>query len=69
MLAWGIALALVLRLIFILVGAALLSAFHLTFYVFGALLLYTAWKLIRHDSTEIEPEHNPALQLCASGCR
>jgi tellurite resistance protein TerC len=62
-LAWGIALALVLRLIFILVGAALLSSFHFTFYVFGALLLYTAWKLIRHDSTEIEPEHNPALKL------
>ena len=44
-------------------GAALLTAFHVTFYVFGVLLLYTAWKLARHDDTEIEPEHNPALQL------
>jgi TerC family integral membrane protein len=62
-LAWGIALALVLRLGFILAGAALLDAFHATFYAFGALLLYTAWKLIRHDDAEIEPEHNPALRL------
>ena len=62
-LSWGIALALVLRLIFILLGAALLDAFHATFYVFGAILLYTAWKLARHDDAEIHPEHNPALRL------
>ena len=62
-LTWGIALALVLRLVFILVGAAMLDAFHATFYVFGALLLYTAWKIARHDDTEIEPEHNPALRI------
>ena len=63
MLAWGIILALVLRLIFILLGAALLDAFHITFYFFGVLLLYTAWKLARHDDAEIEPEHNPALKF------
>jgi tellurite resistance protein TerC len=61
-LAWGIMLALGLRLIFIVLGAALLDTFHVTFYVFGALLLYTAWKLARHDDTEIEPEHNPLLK-------
>ena len=61
-LAWGIMLALVLRLIFIMLGAALLDAFHITFYVFGALLLYTAWKLARHDDAEVEPEHNPLLK-------
>src|SRR3712207_7329144 len=32
-LTWGIALALVLRLIFILIGAALLATFHATLYV------------------------------------
>jgi tellurite resistance protein TerC len=42
-------LALVLRLIFILIGAALLDAFHITFYIFGVLLIYTAWKLARHS--------------------
>src|SRR3954453_12061236 len=48
-LSWGIILALLLRLIFILIGAALLDAFHVTFYVFGALLIYTAFKLARHS--------------------
>jgi TerC family integral membrane protein len=61
-LAWGIMLALFLRLIFIILGAALLDAFHVTFYVFGALLLYTAWKLARHDDVEVDPEHNPLLK-------
>ena len=55
--------AAVLRLIFILIGAALLDAFHITFYIFGVLLIYTAWKLARHDDAEIEPEHNPALKF------
>ncbi len=62
-LAWGIGLALLLRLIFILLGAALLDAFHITFYAFGLLLIYTAWKLATHDETDIEPEHNPALKM------
>jgi tellurite resistance protein TerC len=62
-LGWGIALALVLRLVFILAGTILLSSLHATFYAFGALLLYTAYKLARHDDTDIEPEHNPALRL------
>ena len=62
-LSWGIALALVLRLVFILLGAALLDAFHVTFYLFGALLIYTAWKLAHHDDTDVEPEHNPALRF------
>jgi tellurite resistance protein TerC len=61
-LAWGIALALVLRLLFILIGAALLAHFHATFYLFGALMLYTAYRLARHDATDVEPERNPALR-------
>jgi tellurite resistance protein TerC len=62
-LAWGIALALVLRLVFIVSGTLLLTSLHATFYAFGALLLYTAYKLARHEDAEIEPEHNPALRL------
>jgi tellurite resistance protein TerC len=61
-LSWGIMLALVLRLVFILLGAALLDAAHVTFYAFGVLLLYTAWKLARHDGEKVEPERNPALR-------
>jgi len=62
-LSWGIVLALLLRLVFILAGAALLDAFHVTFYFFGLLLLYTAWKLARHEDTDIDPEHNPAFRF------
>jgi len=62
-LGWGIVLALGLRLVFILAGAALLHAFDATFYFFGALLLYTAYKLARHDDVRIEPDRNPALRV------
>ena len=62
-LSWGIVLALLLRLAFILAGAALLDAFHATFYLFGALLLYTAYRLARHADEEVQPEHNPVLRL------
>jgi tellurite resistance protein TerC len=62
LLGWGIALAVVLRLVFILLGAALLDAFHATFYVFGALLLYTAWKLARHEDSQVDPGRNPVVR-------
>jgi tellurite resistance protein TerC len=55
-------LALALRLVFILAGAALLDAFHATFYVFGALLLYTAYRLARHADEEVDPSRNPLLR-------
>jgi tellurite resistance protein TerC len=62
-LSWGIALALALRLVFIVAGAALIHAFDATFYVFGTLLLYTAYKLARHDEAKVDPAHNPVLRL------
>jgi tellurite resistance protein TerC len=62
-LGWGIALALGLRLVFILAGAALLDAFHATFYLFGALLLYTAYRLARHSDSEVDPRRNPLVRL------
>jgi tellurite resistance protein TerC len=63
LLGWGIAMALVLRLAFIVGGAALLGAFDVTFYVFGLLLLYTAYKLASHDDVEIDLERNRVLRL------
>jgi tellurite resistance protein TerC len=39
----GIVLALILRGIFILIGAALIENFSWIFYIFGAFLIYTAW--------------------------
>ena len=63
-LSYGIALALALRLVFIVAGAALIHAFDATFYVFGALLLYTAYKLARHDEAKVDPAHNPKAIQC-----
>ena len=42
-LLFGIAFALVLRTVFILVGAAAIENFSWVFYLFGAILIYTAW--------------------------
>jgi tellurite resistance protein TerC len=42
-LLFGITFALVLRTVFILVGAAAIENFSWVFYVFGAILIYTAW--------------------------
>ncbi|HEX5016905.1 MAG TPA: TerC family protein [Actinomycetes bacterium] len=50
----GIALALVMRAIFIALGAAAIERFSWVFYVFGAFLIYTAYHLARHDEEESE---------------
>ena len=60
---WGILGALVMRLVFILVGTALLDAFHWIIYVFGAFLIYTGFKILREQETHVDPETNLALRL------
>jgi len=54
-LMFGIIIALVLRGIFILLGAAVIENFSWVFYIFGAFLLWTAWKQAT-DSGEDEEE-------------
>jgi tellurite resistance protein TerC len=48
LLSYGIALALVLRLVFIVVGAAALHAASWLSFVFAALLIWTGWKMFLH---------------------
>jgi tellurite resistance protein TerC len=61
---WGIFGALVLRFVFILVGVSLLNRFEWMLFVFGAFLLITAFRMLRHgDDDEVHPEHNPVLRL------
>ena len=62
-LLFGIVLALVLRGIFIAVGAALIEAFVGVFFLFGAFLIYTAIQLARHREEEPEVGNNPLLRL------
>jgi tellurite resistance protein TerC len=54
----GVILALVLRGIFIAVGAAALAAFSFTFVIFGAILIWTGVGLFRHWDEDPEPEDN-----------
>jgi tellurite resistance protein TerC len=50
----GIVLALVLRGIFIALGAEAISRFDWMFYLFGAFLIWTAWKLVKESDSEDE---------------
>lgn len=62
-LKWGILGAVVMRLLLIFTGVELLKRFHWIFYVFGALLLYTAWAMWRDQDEKVDPAHNPLLRL------
>jgi tellurite resistance protein TerC len=54
----GVILALVLRAIFIAIGAAALAAFSFTFVIFGAILIWTGVGLFRHWDEDPEPSDN-----------
>lgn len=56
----GIAIALVLRLIFIVLGAAFIERFSWAFYVFGAFLIFTAIKLVIETFHDGEEDRNEA---------
>jgi tellurite resistance protein TerC len=51
-LKWGILGAVVLRALFILAGISLLRRFHWITWIFGLLLLYAAWRLVRGGSAK-----------------
>lgn len=60
---WGIFGALVLRAIFIFAGVSLIERFDWVLYVFGAFLLYTAFKIARHDENEqVDYNNNIAMR-------
>jgi tellurite resistance protein TerC len=61
-LTFGIVLALIMRAIFIAVGATLLSLFSFMFLVFGLLLLYTAVQLFRHRDEDPDVEDNVVVR-------
>jgi tellurite resistance protein TerC len=60
---WGVVGALLFRLVFIFVGAELLAAFFWTAYLFGAFLLYTAYKMAFQHDKELEPDKNLLVRL------
>ena len=61
-LTFGIVLALIMRAIFIALGAALLSAFSFVFLLFGLLLIYTAVQMFRHRDSDPDVENNVVIR-------
>jgi tellurite resistance protein TerC len=59
---WGVIGAIVLRAIFIVLGAALLERFHWIMYVFGAILIVTGIRLMVKADDEPHPERNPIFK-------
>ena len=60
----GVALALVMRGIFIALGSGAIARFDWVFYIFGAFLIFTAWKLAREGAEdEDEFEENRLIKL------
>ena len=57
----GIVIALIMRGIFIALGAAIIENFSWAFYIFGAFLLFTAWKLGTEGEHDTEEYHENAF--------
>jgi len=60
---WGVFGALLMRVVFIFAGVALIEKFHFTIYIFGALLVYTGYKMFYHNNAKIEPDKNPLIRF------
>ncbi|MCX7014623.1 MAG: TerC/Alx family metal homeostasis membrane protein [Candidatus Sumerlaeota bacterium] len=60
---WGIVGAVLLRAMMIAAGAVLVAKFAWMNYVFGAILLATALKMLVTEEQKIEPERNPVVRL------
>ncbi|MGH2429594.1 MAG: TerC family protein [Candidatus Limnocylindria bacterium] len=63
LLFWGVLGAIVFRAIFILAGTALLESFSFVIYLFGLLLLYTAWRMVVAGTEHVDPSRNPLLRM------
>jgi tellurite resistance protein TerC len=60
---WGVLGAIIMRAIFIGLGAALVARFQWIMYVFGAILIYTGIKLMAEGESDPHPEKNPIYKF------
>lgn len=62
---WGIFGAIVMRFLFIFIGAALIQKFEWIMYLFGAFLIYTGITMYidRNKDDEIDPQHHPVVKF------
>lgn len=59
---WGLVMALFMRAGFIVAGAELIERFDWIIYFFGALLIFTGYRMATHDVGETDPSKNLALR-------
>lgn len=62
----GVLLALALRTVFIALGAAVIASFTWIFFLFGAVLIWTAWKLVTEHAAGGRPEEGDDAQDAAA---
>jgi len=62
-LKWGILSAIVFRIVFIVAGVGLVNLFEPIIYVFGAILLYAAYKMAFGGEQKIDVEHNWLVRI------
>ena len=60
---WGILGAIITRGLMIGAGSALVASFGWIFYVFGAVLLYTAWRMLFGNEDEMDPENSRIVKI------
>lgn len=60
---WGILGAVVFRLLMILLGTAFVEQFHWAMYVFGVILLYSAYKMLRESDEESDFKESIGVKL------
>ena len=60
---WGILGAIVMRGVLIFAGVAGLERFTWVMYIFGALLVFTAVRLLRSHGVQADPQRNPLVRL------
>ncbi len=60
---WGILGAIIFRGIMIILGASLIHNFHWITYFFGALLLYSAWKMLKSKPEETDFKKSSGVKL------
>lgn len=64
---WGILGAILMRFVFIFVGAALINQFAWVLYIFGAFLVFTGLKMFfsKDEDDEIDPENHKVVKLAS----
>jgi tellurite resistance protein TerC len=60
---WGVLGALIMRSVFIALGATLIARFEWILYIFGVILIVSGWKMMIQKDVEVHPDKNIFIRL------